>query len=106
MELELSNLEIFPFTKILLCALVSSSVCCLACGSAAANADSIKVSGPAFKVATALRSLGWPDEAVVFALVALPVLELRGTIPVGYWMHLLHPLHLIVLSILGYILQF
>ena len=90
-----------------MCALVSSSVCCLACGAAlaAAAADSIRASGIGLKVATALRSLGWPDEAVVFALATLPVLELRGAIPVGYWMHL-HPLHLTIISILGYILQF
>ncbi|ONK65284.1 uncharacterized protein A4U43_C07F35550 [Asparagus officinalis] len=85
--------------RLVLCALVSS-VCCLACGAALAAADSIRASGFGLKVATALRSLGWPDEAVVFALATLPVLELRGAIPVGYWMHL-HPMRLTVLSILG-----
>lgn len=84
-----------------MCALVSSA-CCLSCGAALAAADSIRASGIGLKVATALRGLGWPDEAVVFALATLPVLELRGAIPVGYWMHL-HPMQLTVLSILGYI---
>ncbi|XP_065023650.1 uncharacterized protein LOC135649325 isoform X2 [Musa acuminata AAA Group] len=51
-------------------------------------------------VATALRRIGWPDEAVVFSVATLPVLELRGAIPVGYWMQL-DPLKLTVLSILG-----
>lgn len=89
-----------------MCGLVAS-VGCLACGAAlaaaaaAVSADSIRASGFGLKVATALRSSGWPDEAVVFALATLPVLELRGAIPVGYWMHL-HPLHLTALAILGY----
>lgn len=80
-----------------------TSVGCLACGAALAAAvsvDSIRASGIGLKVATALRSSGWPDGAIVFALATLPVLELRGAIPVGYWMHL-HPLHLTVLAILG-----
>lgn len=65
-------------------------------------ADSpIKASGFGLKVATALRKFGWPDEAVVFTLGTLPVLELRGAIPVGYWMKL-DPLRLTILSILGY----
>lgn len=67
---------------------------------ATAAADSIRASGFGVKVATALRSLGWPDEAVVFALATLPVIELRGAIPVGYWLQL-KPIALTVLSILG-----
>ncbi|KAJ0039143.1 hypothetical protein Pint_23147 [Pistacia integerrima] len=65
-----------------------------------AAADSIRASGFGLKIATALRSSGWPDEAVVFALATLPVIELRGAIPVGYWMQL-HPLLLTLLSVLG-----
>ncbi|XP_044491662.1 uncharacterized protein LOC123215570 isoform X2 [Mangifera indica] len=57
-------------------------------------------SGFGLKIATALRSSGCPDEAVVFALAALPIIELRGAIPVGYWLQL-HPLLLTVLSVLG-----
>lgn len=67
---------------------------------AAASADSIRASGFGVKVANALRSLGWPDEAVVFALATLPVIELRGAIPVGYWLQL-KPSVLTVLSVLG-----
>jgi len=68
---------------------------------AAATADSsIKASSFGLKIANALRSSGWPDEATVFALATLPVLELRGAIPVGYWMKL-KPVALTVLSILG-----
>lgn len=67
---------------------------------AAAAADSIRASGFGVKVANALRSLGWPDEAVVFALATLPVIELRGAIPVGYWLQL-KPSVLTVLSVLG-----
>ncbi|KAJ6431223.1 hypothetical protein OIU84_018670 [Salix udensis] len=71
-----------------------------ASGDANAAVDSIKASGFGQKIATALRRLGWPDEAVVFALATLPVLELRGAIPVGYWMQL-KPIMLSILSVVG-----
>ena len=32
------------------------------------------------------RGKGLADEAIVFILAALPVLELRGAIPVGVWL--------------------
>ncbi|KAI3452803.1 hypothetical protein Pfo_009466 [Paulownia fortunei] len=67
---------------------------------AIAAADSIRASGFGVKVANALRGSGWPDESVVFALATLPVIELRGAIPVGYWLQL-KPVMLTVLSILG-----
>ncbi|KAL3644551.1 hypothetical protein CASFOL_009731 [Castilleja foliolosa] len=63
-------------------------------------ADSIRASGFGVKVADALRASGWPDDAVVFLLAMLPVIELRGAIPVGYWLQL-KPVKLTVLSILG-----
>lgn len=47
-----------------------------------------------------LRRLGLADELVVFAIAALPVLELRGAIPVGYWMQL-HPVTITFLAVLG-----
>ncbi|XP_072951380.1 uncharacterized protein [Typha angustifolia] len=72
----------------------------IVCGASLAADNSIKASGFGLKVATALRRSGWADEAIVFTLATLPVLELRGAIPVGYWMEL-NPLHLTVLSILG-----
>lgn len=71
-----------------------------ASGDAKAAADSIKASSFGLKIASALRGLGWPDEAVVFALATLPVLELRGAIPVGYWLQL-KPWILTVLSVIG-----
>ncbi|KAL0447080.1 UNVERIFIED_CONTAM: hypothetical protein Slati_1835900 [Sesamum latifolium] len=67
---------------------------------AIAAADSIRASGFGVKVANALRASGWPDEAVVFALATLPVIELRGAVPVGYWLQL-KPVTLTVLSVLG-----
>ncbi|XP_022733785.1 uncharacterized protein LOC111287462 isoform X2 [Durio zibethinus] len=67
---------------------------------ATAAADSIRASGFGLKIASALRGSGWPDEAVVFTLATLPILELRGAIPVGYWMQL-KPTLLTILSILG-----
>ncbi|KAI4339364.1 hypothetical protein MLD38_024315 [Melastoma candidum] len=66
----------------------------------AAAVDSIRASGFGLKVASKLRSSGWPDEGIVFALATLPVIELRGAIPVGYWMQL-RPDVLTVLSVLG-----
>ncbi|BAF13499.1 uncharacterized LOC4334451 [Oryza sativa Japonica Group] len=73
----------------------------LCCGGAAVAAeDSIKASGFGLRVAASLRRLGWADEAVVFTLATLPVIELRGAIPVGYWMRL-DPIRLTVLSVLG-----
>ncbi|XVF58191.1 hypothetical protein PTKIN_Ptkin07bG0044200 [Pterospermum kingtungense] len=67
---------------------------------AATAADSIRASSFGLKIASSLRGLGWPDEAVVFTLATLPILELRGAIPVGYWMQL-NPTLLTILSILG-----
>ncbi|XP_057530931.1 uncharacterized protein LOC130809256 isoform X2 [Amaranthus tricolor] len=64
------------------------------------SSSSIKASSFGLKVASFLRGSGWTDEAIVFALATLPVIELRGAIPVGYWMQL-HPALLTVLSILG-----
>lgn len=72
---------------------------------AAAAADSIRASSFGLKIANGLRGLGWPDEAVVFALATLPVIELRGAIPVGYWLQL-KPVMLTVLAVLGLVLNF
>lgn len=71
-----------------------------ASGDAKAAVDSIRASNFGLKIASALQSSGWPAEAVVFALATLPVIELRGAIPVGYWMQL-KPVTLTVLSVLG-----
>lgn len=72
-----------------------------ASGDANAKAvDSIRASGFGLKVASKLRTSGWHDEWIVFALATLPVIELRGAIPVGYWMQL-RPDVLTVLSVLG-----
>ncbi|KAG7013172.1 hypothetical protein SDJN02_25928 [Cucurbita argyrosperma subsp. argyrosperma] len=71
-----------------------------ASGDAKAAVDSIRASNFGLKIASALQSSGWPAEAIVFALATLPVVELRGAIPVGYWMQL-KPVALTVLSVLG-----
>ncbi|XP_062111717.1 uncharacterized protein LOC133823129 [Humulus lupulus] len=65
-----------------------------------AAADSIKASSFGLKIASKLRGSGWPDEAVVFSLATLPLLELRGAIPVGYWLQL-KPVVLTILAVLG-----
>lgn len=85
---------------VLLWASVSLALFAFSKDAKAAAADSIKASSFGVKVAGALRSSGWPDEAIVFCLATLPVIELRGAIPVGYWMKL-SPILLTVLSILG-----
>ena len=87
-------------TRLALGALLGSAAL-LGCGAAAAE-DSIRASGFGLRVAASLRRLGWPDDAVVFTLATLPVLELRGAIPAGYWMRL-HPVRLTVLSVLGFV---
>ncbi|XP_050235611.1 uncharacterized protein LOC126685723 [Mercurialis annua] len=70
------------------------------CRDANAALDSIKASNFGLKIANSLRGFGLPDEAVVFALATLPVIELRGAIPVGYWLQL-KPITVTALSITG-----
>ncbi|CAN1315416.1 hypothetical protein LINPERPRIM_LOCUS29707 [Linum perenne] len=50
-----------------------------------------------------LRGIGLSDEAVVFSLATLAVIELRGAIPVGYLLQL-KPVTLTVFSVLGSVL--
>lgn len=81
----------------------SLSLACFAASGdaqAAAAADSIRASSFGLKIATALRGLGWPDEGVVLALATLPIIELRGAIPVGYWLQL-NPIMLTFLAVIG-----
>lgn len=81
----------------------SLSLACFAASGdaqAAASADSIRASSFGLKIATALRGLGWPDEGVVLALATLPIIELRGAIPVGYWLQL-NPTMLTFLAVIG-----
>lgn len=52
------------------------------------------------RIAVALRSLGLPDWVTILLIAALPVVELRGAIPVGYWFGL-KPLHVYGLAVLG-----
>lgn len=40
------------------------------------------------KVANYFRSFGLPDLAILALISALPVIELRGAVPVGVWMGL------------------
>ena len=54
----------------------------------AAAEHSIGTSSLGLKVAKYLRGSGWCDEAIVAFIASLPILELRGAIPVGYWMQL------------------
>lgn len=84
------SLAVFAFSKDAKAAVVS----------VVASDSSIKASSFGVKVASFMRGSGWADEVIVFALATLPVIELRGAIPVGYWMQL-KPTSLTVLSILG-----
>lgn len=85
---------------VLLWASVSIGLYAFSGDAKAAAVDSIRASGFGVKVANALRASGWLDEAVVFVLAMLPVIELRGAIPVGYWLQL-KPLMLTALSVIG-----
>ena len=40
------------------------------------------------KIANYFRTFGLPDEAILAIISALPVVELRGAVPVGVWMGL------------------
>ncbi|XP_057495028.1 uncharacterized protein LOC130780083 [Actinidia eriantha] len=77
-----------------------SLACFAASGDAKAAADSIRASNFGLKIAKSLRGSGWPDGAIVFSLATLPIIELRGAIPVGYWLQL-KPTMLTILSVLG-----
>eukprot|EP00249_Psilotum_nudum_P007320 c20470_g1_i1 orf=411-1436(-) len=62
--------------------------------------QSIKTSALGLRVAHFLRTSGWTDEVIVLVMAMLPVLELRGAIPIGYWMQL-DPMKLSILAVLG-----
>eukprot|EP00897_Mesotaenium_endlicherianum_P006040 jgi/Mesen1/5464/ME000273S04695 len=66
----------------------------------ALGSHSIGKSSLGQSIATWLRSSGCPDEAIIFLMAMLPVIELRGSVPVGYWMGL-EPVRLSALAILG-----
>ncbi|XP_043707830.1 uncharacterized protein LOC122657117 [Telopea speciosissima] len=85
---------------VLVCTSVSLALFAASGPARAAAADSIRASSSGLRIASALRNTGWPDQAIVFALATLPVLELRGAIPVGYWMQL-KPISLTLLSVIG-----
>lgn len=40
------------------------------------------------KIANYFQTFGLPDEAILAIISALPVVELRGAVPVGVWMGL------------------
>jgi uncharacterized membrane protein len=52
------------------------------------------------RIAVALRTLGLPDWVTILLVAALPVVELRGAIPVGYWLGL-NRVHIYGLAVLG-----
>ena len=52
------------------------------------------------RIACSLRNVGIPDPLVVILISTLPIVELRGAIPVGYWMGM-NPWVLYVLSVFG-----
>ncbi|KMZ70410.1 Small multidrug export protein [Zostera marina] len=105
-EMEKKRIHIWPlvvsagisFGSLLLSLRCESAIA--AATAVATGNDSIRASKIGLKIATALRATGLADEMVIFALATLPVLELRGAIPVGYWMKL-DPFLLTSLSIIG-----
>ncbi|KAL1225644.1 hypothetical protein V5N11_004982 [Cardamine amara subsp. amara] len=101
-SIELPSIGVNP-VKFAICVVLWASLSLLwfaKSGDAKAATDSIKSSSFGLKIAATLRRFGWADEAVVFALATLPVIELRGAIPVGYWMQL-KPMVLTFFSVLG-----
>ncbi|KAJ0635782.1 putative small multi-drug export [Helianthus annuus] len=100
------HLQVKPLFLVFLWASVYLALFAFGCGDAkaqqaqAALVQSIKASNFGLKVANFLSGSGWPGEAVVFALATLPVIELRGAIPVGYWFKL-NPVVLTALAVLG-----
>jgi len=95
--------RVLEWRIIKICVLFSASLvisASLLCSSAFASTESIKASQIGLKIASFMRRSGWPDELVVFVLATLPILELRGAIPVGYWMQL-EPFKVSILAILG-----
>ena len=87
----LALISFLPFLALSLPALAQSST---------SSATSVASSSLGRKVASALRSSSWPDEAIVVFISMLPVLELRGAIPVALWMGM-PPAKAALLSILG-----
>ncbi len=56
--------------------------------------------GLGVRIAGLLRSSGLPDGLVIVLIAALPVVELRGAVPVGHMLGM-HPLTVYVLAVLG-----
>jgi uncharacterized membrane protein len=52
------------------------------------------------RIASALKARGIPDEAVVFAVSALPVVELRAGVPIGFMLGL-SPARVFLLAVAG-----
>ena len=52
------------------------------------------------KIAAPLRRLGLPDAVVVMLIAALPIVELRGSIPVGFMLGM-NPWLVFILSVVG-----
>ena len=80
--------------------LLCTVVCSYASGSGDETAE-VGGHGIGVRVAGALRRLGLPDAAVVMLIAALPIVELRGAIPVGIVIFKMNPWLVFVLSVLG-----
>lgn len=66
-----------------------------------AVAGDLEHSGVGGKVAAQLRKLGLPDAVVVVLISALPIVELRGSIPVGINVFHMNPWLVFALSVFG-----
>lgn len=65
--------------------MLSSTPAHAAKAAAASSSESLHVGQ---KIANYFRSFGVPDVAILAIISALPVVELRGAVPVGIWMGL------------------
>ena len=80
--------------------LLCTVVCSYASGAGDGTADE-GGHGIGVRVATSLRRVGLPDAAVVMLIAALPIVELRGAIPVGIVVFKMNPWLVFALSVLG-----
>jgi len=69
---------------IVMFALVAQVVCGAESQNCADESTPQEHVGTGQRIADGLRALGWPDAAIVVAISALPIVELRGAIPVGH----------------------
>ncbi|HPG00880.1 MAG TPA: small multi-drug export protein [Kiritimatiellia bacterium] len=80
--------------------LLLCTVLCSYASDAEGGSTAIAGHGIGGKIAAPLRRLGLPDAVVVMLIAALPIVELRGSIPVGFMLGM-NPWLVFILSVVG-----